>query len=409
MFQVNPHYASLPGSYLFAEIARRVRTFQADNPEKSIISLGIGDVSKPLSPAIIKALHNATDDMSRAGDFKGYGPEQGYAFLREAIAASDYQARGISITADEIFVSDGAKCDVGNFQELFSADVRIAVTDPVYPVYVDSNAMSGRTGKYVETAWDNLIYLPCVAENNFVPDFPKQTPDVIYLCYPNNPTGTVLNRDALKAWIDYARQSGAIILYDSAYKAFISGDDIPHSIFEVDGAHEVAVEFRSYSKTAGFTGLRCAYTVVPKDLQVNGQKIDLHGMWLRRQSTKYNGCPYIVQRAAEAVHSAEGQQECAAIINGYMQNATKIRKTLIDAGLEVYGGEHAPYVWVRTPKTGSGYTPSWDFFQKVLDSAHVVCTPGAGFGPSGESYVRFTAFASPTNTDEALARLKSIL
>ncbi len=409
MFQVNPHYAKLPGSYLFAEIGRRVRAFQAANADINVISLGIGDVSVPLSPAVIKALHEATDEMANGAAFKGYGPEQGYAFLREAIVETDYKTRGMHIEADEVFVSDGAKCDVGNFQELFAADTRIAVTDPVYPVYVDSNAMSGRTGSYINDNWDKLIYLPCTAENNFVPDFPKETPDVIYLCYPNNPTGTVLNREALKAWVDYARDKGAIILYDSAYKSFISGDDIPHSIYEIDGAREVAVEFRSYSKTAGFTGLRCAYTVVPKDLQVNGQKVDLNGMWNRRQCTKYNGCPYIVQKAAAAVHSPAGQAESDAIIKGYMDNATKVRQTLLAMGMEVYGGEHAPYVWVRTPKQGSGYTPSWDFFQHVLDNAHVVCTPGAGFGPSGESYVRFTAFATPANTDEALARLKASL
>ncbi len=409
MFQVNPHYGKLPGSYLFAEIGRRVRAFQAANAETTLISLGIGDVSVPLSPAVIKALHEATDEMATKADFKGYGPEQGYAFLREAIMETDYKARGMDIAADEIFVSDGAKCDVGNFQELFAEDVRIAVTDPVYPVYVDSNAMSGRTGSYINDNWDKLIYLPCTAENNFVPDFPKETPDVIYLCYPNNPTGTVLNREALKTWVDYARQNGAIILYDSAYKAFISGDDIPHSIYEIDGAREVAVEFRSYSKTAGFTGLRCAYTVVPKDIQVKGQKVDLNAMWNRRQCTKYNGCPYIVQKAAAAVHSPQGLIESASIIKGYMDNAGKVRQTLKDMGMEVYGGEHAPYVWVRTPKQGNGYTPSWDFFQHVLDTAHVVCTPGAGFGPSGESYVRFTAFATPENTLEALARLKASL
>ncbi len=409
MFKVNPHYAKLPGSYLFAEIGRRVRAFQAAHADTNIISLGIGDVSVPLSPAVVKALHEATDEMATAGAFKGYGPEQGYAFLREAIVENDYTARGMNIAADEVFVSDGAKCDVGNFQELFAEDVRIAVTDPVYPVYVDSNAMSGRTGSFVNDNWDKLIYLPCTAENSFVPDFPKETPDVIYLCYPNNPTGTVLSREALKTWVDYARNNGAIILYDSAYKAFISGENIPHSIYEIDGAREVAVEFRSYSKTAGFTGLRCAYTVVPKDLQVNGQKIDLHALWNRRQCTKYNGCPYIVQKAAAAVHSPEGLAESAAIVEGYMANATKVRQTLLGMGMEVYGGEHAPYVWVRTPKNGASYTGSWDFFQHVLEKAHVVCTPGAGFGPSGESYVRFTAFASPANTEEALQRLKASL
>ncbi len=408
MFTVNPHYAGLPGSYLFAEIGRRVRAFQADNTDAKVISLGIGDVSQPLSPAIIKALHAAVDEMGQAANFKGYGPEQGYAFLRDAIVEHDYKARGMDIAADEIFVSDGAKCDVGNFQELFAHDVSIAVTDPVYPVYVDSNAMSGRTGIFAEGCWNNLIYLPCTAENAFVPDFPSRVPDVIYLCYPNNPTGTVLQKEALKAWIDYARQNGSIILYDSAYEAYISGDSVPHSIYEVEGAREVAVEFRSFSKTAGFTGLRAAYAVVPKDLQVKGQKIDLNGMWLRRQCTKYNGCPYIVQKAAAAVYTPEGKQEIQDVVSGYMQNAALVRKTLLDMGLDVYGGEHAPYLWVRTPKDGAAYMPSWDFFQRVLDKAQVVCTPGAGFGPSGESYVRFTAFAAPTATQEALKRLQNV-
>ncbi len=409
MFHVNPWYAGLPGSYLFAEIARRRQAFQTAHSEAKLISLGIGDVSRPLSPAIIDALHKAVDEMGDSAHFKGYGPEQGYDFLREAIRENDYAARGMDIAADEIFVSDGAKCDVGNFQELFGADVRVAVTDPVYPVYVDSNAMSGRMGTYVDGRWDNMIYLPCTAENNFVPDFPSEVPDVIYLCYPNNPTGTTLPRQALKAWVEYAQKHGALILYDSAYEAYICGDDVPHSIFEVDGAREVAVEFRSFSKTAGFTGLRCAYVVVPKTLKVKGTPIDLHGMWNRRQCTKYNACPYIVQKAAAAVYSAQGKQEVRAIVDGYMHNAHAVRQALMDMGLDVYGGEHAPYVWVRTPKLTDGtYMPSWDFFQLVLEKAQVVCTPGAGFGPSGEYYARFTAFAAPDATAEALARVKSV-
>ncbi len=408
MFEVNPYYADLPGSYLFAEIGRRVRAFQESNPQAKLISLGIGDVSRPLTPTVIKALHAAVDEMGEASGFKGYGPEQGYDFLRNAIVENDYKARGMDISADEIFVSDGAKCDVGNFQELFAANTRIAVTDPVYPVYVDSNAMSGRMGKYVDNRWNNMIYLPCTADNDFVPDFPKEVPDVIYLCYPNNPTGTVLMRDALKAWVDYAAKNGALILYDSAYESFICSDDVPHSIYEIEGAKEVAIEFRSFSKTAGFTGLRCAYTVVPKDLKVMGKNVDLNSMWSRRQCTKYNGCPYIVQKAAAAIYSPEGKAEIRATIDGYMQNATSVRNTLIGMGLDVYGGEHAPYVWVKTPKNGAEQMPSWDFFQQVLDKAQVVCTPGAGFGPSGENYARFTAFASPANTAEALERIKAI-
>ncbi len=408
MFHVNPWYAGLPGSYLFAEIGRRRQAFQASHPEAQLISLGIGDVSRPLSPAVLGALHKAVDEMGDPAGFKGYGPEQGYDFLREAICANDYVARGMDIAADEIFVSDGAKCDVGNFQELFADDVRIAVTDPVYPVYVDSNAMSGRMGKYVDGRWDKMIYLPCTAENNFVPDFPKEVPDVIYLCYPNNPTGTMLPREAMKAWVDYAQKNSALILYDSAYEAYISGDDVPHSIYEIDGAREVAVEFRSFSKTAGFTGLRCAYVVVPKTLKVKGAPLDLHGMWNRRQCTKYNGCPYIVQRAAAAIYSPEGKAEVRAIVDGYMKNAASVRKTLMDMGLDVYGGEHAPYVWVRTPKQDGVHMPSWDFFQHVLEKAQVVCTPGAGFGPSGENYARFTAFAAPEATKEALERVKNV-
>ncbi len=408
MFQVNPHFASLPGSYLFAEVSRRVRAYQAEHADANVISLGIGDVSHPLSASVIKALHEGVDEMAMGSSFKGYGPEQGYDFLREAIMEHDYKAYGVDINANEIFISDGAKCDVGNFQELFAADMTIAVNDPVYPVYVDSNAMSGRTGSFVDGKWSKLIYLPCTAENNFVPDFPKEVPDVIYLCYPNNPTGTVLNRDALKAWVEYAQKHGSIILYDSAYEAFIRGREIPHSIFEIEGAREVAIEFRSFSKTAGFTGLRCAYVVVPTTLQVKGQKIDLNGMWNRRQCTKYNGCPYVVQKAAAAIYSPEGKAEIKDIVDGYMQTASNIRTAFTEMGLEVYGGEHAPYVWTRTPKNNGVHIPSWDFFQHVLDNAQVVCTPGVGFGPSGENYVRFTAFGSPENTAKALQRVKNI-
>ncbi len=405
--KVNENYADFPASYLFSDIAKRVATFKEANPEAKVISLGIGDVTQPLTPAILQALHKAIDEMGDASSFKGYGPEQGYAFLREKIAEFSYHKRGINISADDIFVSDGAKSDVGNFQELFSADSIIAVTDPVYPVYVDSNAMSGRAGDWNCKQWDKLVYLPCTKENNFAPALPSQVPSCIYLCYPNNPTGSVLTNEQLKVWVDYAKANKAIILYDAAYEAFIQSPDIPHSIYEVEGAEEVAVEFRSFSKTAGFTGLRCGYVVVPKTVigyDEKGREMKLRDMWNRRQCTKFNGCPYIVQRAAEAIYSEEGQKEVQALVQGYMANAQKISAKLKEWGLTVYGGEHAPYIWINTPNN----MPSWDFFQLLLDKAHVVSTPGAGFGLSGEGYVRFTAFASSENVDEALKRLEKV-
>lgn len=407
MTTINPNLLKLQSNYLFADIARKVAAYKESHKDKRVISLGIGDVTRPLVPAVINALHSAVDEMGRAETFHGYGPEQGYAFLRDAIVANDYAPYGVHIDADEIFISDGAKCDVGNFQELFSADSVVAVTDPVYPVYVDSNAMAGRAGDPGPDGWSRLVYLPCTRENDFVPDFPKTRPDMIYLCYPNNPTGTVLSRAALQGWVDYARREGCVILYDSAYEAFITEPDVPHSIYEIDGAREVAVEFRSYSKTAGFTGLRCAYVVVPKELRVSdgkGGKVDLHHFWNRRQCTKYNGCPYIVQRAAEAVHSEQGKQESREIIDAYLANGARIADALRRMGLDVYGGKNAPYLWVRVP----GDTTSWGFFDRLLHKAALVCTPGVGFGLSGEGYVRLTAFGSPDDTTEAIERLRAL-
>ena len=407
MTSVNSNFLKLQSNYLFAEIARKVASFKEANPEKRVISLGIGDVTRPLVPAVVAALHKAVDDMGEASSFHGYGPEQGYAFLRETIAEHDYKARGVDLSPDEVFVSDGAKSDVGNFQELFAADSIVAVTDPVYPVYVDSNAMAGRSGEFVGNQWNRLVYLPCLKENDFVPDFPKARPDIIYLCYPNNPTGTVLSRQALQGWVDYARREGCVILYDSAYEAFITDSSIPHSIYELEGAMEVAVEFRCFSKTAGFTGLRCAYTVVPKALQISdgkGGKIGLNALWNRRQCTKYNGCPYIVQRAAAATYSPEGREQVMDVIRGYQRNAENLRAATTAMGLSVYGGVNAPYIWVRVP---DGMT-SWGFFDHVLNNTALVCTPGAGFGASGEGYVRLTAFGSPADTEEAIKRLASL-
>ncbi len=407
MTTINPNLLKLQSNYLFADIARKVAAYKESHKDKRVISLGIGDVTRPLVPAVINALHSAVDEMGRAETFHGYGPEQGYAFLRDAIVANDYAPYGVRIDADEIFISDGAKCDVGNFQELFSADSIVAVTDPVYPVYVDSNAMAGRAGEPGPDGWSRLVYLPCTRENDFVPDFPKTRPDMIYLCYPNNPTGTVLSRAALQGWVDYARREGCVILYDSAYEAFITEPDVPHSIYEIDGAREVAVEFRSYSKTAGFTGLRCAYVVVPKELRVSdgkGGKVDLHHFWNRRQCTKYNGCPYIVQRAAAAIYSDEGKQQVRAVIEAYLDNARLISDAVRGMGLDVFGGINAPYIWVSVP---DGMT-SWGFFDRLLNDAALVCTPGAGFGRSGEGYVRLTAFGSPEDTLEAIERLRSV-
>lgn len=408
MIRSNEHYAGLPGSYLFAAVAAKVQAHKEKSCDLPVISLGIGDVTQPLVPTVVSALHAAVEEMAQASSFRGYGPEQGYAFLREAVAAHDYRARGIDIRAEDIFISDGSKCDVANIQELFSLSSRVAVTDPVYPVYVDSNAMTGRAGTWNGERWSDLIYLPCTEENAFVPDFPAVVPDIIYLCYPNNPTGTVLSRDALAGWVDYARRHHALIIYDAAYEAFIhEGSDIPHSIFEIPGAEEVAMECRSFSKTAGFTGLRCAFTVIPSTVTVtgpDGNPVRLRDLWQRRQSTKFNGCAYIVQRAAEAVYSQQGLREIHAVIRSYMKNANRIRAGLESLGLSCRGGVDAPYIWVKTP-SGMG---SWDFFDHLLSQASLVCTPGAGFGPSGEGYVRFTAFGTDADTEEALGRMKGL-
>ena len=384
--KINEHYTELSSNYLFADIAKRVQAFKAENPKADVVSLGIGDVTQPLCPAVIQALHRAADEMGQAVTFRGYGPERGYDFLRNAIVENDFHARGIDIDADEIFVSDGAKSDTGNFQELLSADCVVAVTDPVYPVYVDSNLMAGR----------RIVKLPCTAENNFMPELPREHVDVIYLCYPNNPTGTTLPRIKLFQWVDYAIQNDALILYDAAYEAYIQSTDVPHSIYEIPGAKQCAVEFHSYSKTAGFTGIRCGDTVVPKTVSAA-----LNPLWNRRQCTKFNGTSYLSQRAAEAIYTPEGKAQVRATINYYMENALLMRKELTELGFMVYGGEDAPYLWVSTP----GGMSSWDFFDWMLRSARVVCTPGAGFGSSGEGYVRLTAFGTHEDTEKALLRI----
>lgn len=407
MATINPDFLKLQSNYLFSDIARKVADFKDGNPDAQVISLGIGDVTRPLVPAVIQALYKGVDDMGDPAHFRGYGPEQGYAFLRDLIMEYDYKARGVDLSPDEIFVSDGAKSDVGNFQELFAQSSVVAVTDPVYPVYVDSNVMAGRAGDMVNKQWSGIVYLPCVKANDFVPDFPKTRPDMIYLCYPNNPTGTVLSRAALQGWVDYARREGCVILYDSAYEAFIRDPDVPHSIYELEGAQEVAVEFRSFSKTAGFTGLRCAYTVVPKALRISdgkGGKASLNALWNRRQSTKYNGCAYIVQRAAAATYSEKGREEIMGVIKGYQSNAALLSAAVKEMGLEVFGGINAPYIWVSVPNG----MDSWGFFDHLLHKAALVCTPGAGFGLSGEGYVRLTSFGSPEDTEEAIRRLRKL-
>ncbi|MCR5810264.1 MAG: LL-diaminopimelate aminotransferase [Lachnospiraceae bacterium] len=404
MVRVNDNYLKLPGSYLFSTIGKKVREYKAQHPEADIISLGIGDVTQPIAPAVISALHTAVDEMARAESFRGYAPDLGYDFLREAIAENDYRARGCEISADEIFVSDGAKCDCGNIQEIFSADCRIAVCDPVYPVYVDSNVMAGRTGDYDAAAgrFRDVIYLPCTAENGFSPDLPSEVPDLIYLCFPNNPTGAVISKARLQEWVDYAKGNGAVILYDAAYEAYISEPDIPHSIYECDGARDCAIEFRSFSKTAGFTGLRLGFTVIPKDLEADG--VSLWSLWARRHGTKYNGAPYIIQRAGEAVYSDAGRQQIRSQIAYYMDNAHYIYNGLKEAGYKVSGGINAPYIWLRTP---DGLT-SWEFFDRLLTRANVVGTPGSGFGPGGEHYFRLSAFGSHENTAEAVKRIKKM-
>ena len=401
MVKVNENYQKLPGSYLFSEVARRISAYTAAHPEAKIIKLSIGDVTRPLVPEVIKAMHAAVDEMGTAEGFHGYGPEQGYEFLRQAIAQGDYAVRGVDVKPEEIFVSDGAKSDCGNIGDIFGVDNVVAVCDPVYPVYVDTNAMAGRAGEYQEELgrWNRLIYMPCGEENGFSPQPPKEIPDIIYLCSPNNPTGAVLTRDQLKVWVDYANAHGAVILYDSAYEAFITSDNVPHTIFEIEGARTCAIEFRSYSKTAGFTGNRCAYTVVPLELERGGVK--LNGMWNRRQCTKFNGVPYVVQRGAAAIYTPEGRKQIMANIDYYRANAKVIREGLTAAGLTCFGGVDAPYIWLKTP----GGVGSWEFFDQVLDRANVATTPGAGFGPSGEGYVRLTAFGDADATKTAVERV----
>lgn len=408
MALINENYLKLKAGYLFPEIGRRVREFQKNHPEAKVIKMGIGDVTLPLSPSIVKAFHEAVDEMSKKDTFKGYGPEQGYKFLREAIAVNEYQKRGINIKADEIYISDGSKCDTGNILEIFGNDNIIAVQDPVYPVYVDSSVMGGRTGVLGEDGYyENLIYMPCTAANGFIPQLPKQKVDIIFLCYPNNPTGTTLTRKELKKWVDYALSNKSVILYDAAYEAYISNPEIPHSIFEIEGAREVAIEFRSFSKTAGFTGTRCAYSVLPENLVAythEGEAKSLHSLWLRRHTTKFNGVSYPVQRAGAAMYSPEGRKEIKEIIAYYLENAHIMRESLMKIGFQVFGGVNAPYVWVTT---GKGIK-SWNLFDKILHEAHVVGTPGSGFGPSGEGYFRFSAFASRENVLQAMQRLEKL-
>lgn len=407
MIKINENYTKLPGSYLFSEIAKRVKAFKEANPTVDVISLGIGDVSRPLSPAIIDAMHKAVDEMSNAETFRGYGPEQGYSFLLDAIVENDYKAKGLDISTEEIFVSDGSKSDTGNIGDILGTDNIVAITDPVYPVYIDTNVMAGRSGELLDGKWNKIVYLPCTAENNFVPELPKNKVDIIYLCFPNNPTGTTLTKSQLKVWVDYAIENKALILFDSAYEAFITQDDVPHSIYEIEGAKKVAIEFRSFSKTAGFTGTRCAYTVVPKELvgyTKGGESVSLNKLWNRRHTTKFNGVPYIIQRGAEACYSTEGKKQIKEIINYYLNNAKIIREGLIKKGLQIYGGINSPYIWIKTP---AGKT-SWEFFDYLLNELHIVGTPGVGFGPCGEGYLRLTAFNTLEKTKEAIERLNKM-
>lgn len=404
MVKINDNFLKLPGGYLFPEIARRANAFSATNPPMPLIKLGIGDVTQPLAPAVIEAMHKATEEMAHKETFHGYCDEIGYDFLRSAIAEHDYKARGVDISPAEIYVSDGAKSDCGNIGDIFARDNVVAVCDPVYPVYVDTNAMAGRAGDYLEAGfWSDLVYLPCTEANGFFPELPERTPDIIYICSPNNPTGTCATKEQLKVWVDYANKNGSVILFDAAYEAFITDPSLPHSIFEVEGAKTCAIEFRSFSKTAGFTGNRCAFTVIPKELERGG--VSIGSLWNRRQCTKFNGVPYVIQRAAEAVYSPEGQQQIRQTIAYYLNNAKVIKTGFEQAGLTCYGGEHSPYVWFKTP---AGYG-SWEFFDKILTQACVITTPGAGFGPSGEGFIRVTAFGDAAATEEAVRRVVSIL
>lgn len=404
MAHINANYSKLPGSYLFSDIAKRSNAYLEAHPEAKLIKMGIGDVTLPLAPAVTQAMHNAVDDLSHAETFHGYGPEQGYDFLREAIVANDFAARGIEIELDEVFVSDGAKSDCGNIGDILSLENRIAVCDPVYPVYVDTNAMAGRAGYYDEAAqaWTDIIYMPTTAENAFCPALPEAEADVIYLCSPNNPTGTVLTKDQLKVWVDYANEHNSIIMFDAAYERFITEDAIPHSIYEIEGAKTCAIEFRSFSKTAGFTGARCGYTVVPKDLVRDG--VSLNSLWNRRQTTKFNGASYVIQKGAAAIFTPEGAAQVDENIAYYLQNAKVIKESLESCGFEVFGGVNSPYIWCKTPDNMG----SWEFFTKLLEEANIITTPGAGFGPAGEGYIRFTAFGNADATLEAMERVKAL-
>ena len=408
MARINDNFLKLKAGYLFPEIARRVSSFCDDNPDANVIKLGIGDVTEPLPPAIVEAIHKAVDELADRTTFRGYGPEQGYGFLRNAIIDNDYKPRGCDVSAAEIFISDGSKCDSGNILDIFGTDNSIAITDPVYPVYVDTNVMGGRTGEADDNGrFAGLVYIPVTAENDFVPALPEQHVDLIYLCYPNNPTGTVANRRTLEAWVNYAKEHEAIIFYDAAYEAYITAGDVPHSIYEIEGAREVAIEFRSFSKNAGFTGTRCAFTVIPKSLKgktSSGESTDIHPLWNRRHCTKFNGVSYPIQRGAEAAYSDEGKQQIRVLIDFYLENARLLREGLEAIGITVYGGVNAPYVWLKTP----GEANSWDFFDQLLSQGHLVGTPGSGFGAAGEGYFRLSAFNSRENIEEAVRRFQNV-
>lgn len=409
MIKINENFLELQESYLFATIAKKVAEYSKENPDKKIIKLGIGDVTRPIPDAVLEAMHKAVDEQAHSETFRGYGPEQGYDFLREKIKEYDYKTRGVDIDISEIFVSDGAKCDCGNIVDIFAKDNKVAITDPVYPVYLDTNVMAGRSGKYDKESgkYKNILYIPATSENNFVPQLPKEKVDMIYLCYPNNPTGTTLTKAQLAEWVKYAKENKATILFDAAYEAFISDEDVPHTIYEIEGAKEVAIEFRSYSKTAGFTGIRCAYIIIPKELKgytESGEEVELNKLWNRRHCTKFNGVSYVTQRAAEAIYTDEGKRQVRENINYYKENAKIIKQGLEEAGYTVYGGTNSPYVWLKLPDG----MKSWDFFDKLLSEANVVGTPGVGFGPSGEGYFRLTGFGTKENTKEAIERIKNM-
>lgn len=408
MALVNEHFLKLPNNYLFSDIAKKVNAFKVSHPKTDLIRLGIGDVTRPLPQASIEAMHKAVDELANKETFHGYGPEQGYDFLIDAVIRNDYAPRGVYLEPGEVFISDGAKSDTGNIGDILRHDNSIGVTDPIYPVYIDSNVMCGRAGILEDGRWSNVVYLPCLSENNFVPEIPDRRIDILYLCYPNNPTGTVISKAELKKWVNYALENDTLILYDAAYEAYIQDPDIPHSIYEIKGAKKVAIEFRSFSKTAGFTGVRCGYTVVPKELTaatLEGERIPLNRMWNRRQCTKFNGTSYITQRGAEAIYTPEGKKQVKAIIQYYMANARIMKEALESTGLKVFGGENAPYLWVKTP----GEVNSWKFFEQMLYEANVVGTPGVGFGPSGEGYIRLTAFGERADCDEAMKRIRKWL